>query len=64
MELSLEDDRIKRFKRLGVYTDQFDLFALECFTNGKNISIYRDFGCNRLIELINGSDETVHREPL
>ena len=36
----------------------------ECFTNQKNISIYRDFGRNHLIKSITGSDETVHREPL
>ena len=29
----------------------------------KNTSIYTDFGCNRPIKAINGSDETVHREP-
>ena len=29
-----------------------------------NISIYGVFGHNCLIDLINGSDETVHREPL
>ena len=62
--MSLEEVRIKRFKRFGVWTDQFDYFALECFKNRKNISIYRDFGRNRPINLINGSDETVYREPL
>ena len=29
----------------------------------KNISIYTQFGRNRPIKSINGSDETVHREP-
>ena len=60
-ELSLEEDRIKMFKRFGVLTDQF---ALKCFTNRKNSSFYRDFGRNRAIELINDFDETVHHEPL
>ena len=31
--------------------------------NVKNIAIYTQFGRNRLIQSINGSDETVHREP-
>ena len=38
-------------------------FYLKCFTNRKNISFYRVFGRNRLIETIDGYDETVHRGP-
>ena len=36
---------------------------LECFRNRKNISIYTSFGRNRLIEMINGYNETVHHGP-
>ena len=39
------------------------IFALECFRNQKNISIYTSFGRSRPIALINGYDGTVHREP-
>ena len=63
-ELSLEGIGINRFKRFGVETVPFDEISLECFTNRKNISIYKDFGRNRPIKSINGSDETVDREPL
>ena len=44
--------------------DQFDEYIRECLTKLKNTSFYRRFGRNRLIVLINGSDETVHHEPL
>ena len=36
-------------------------FYLECITNRKNISFYRVFGRNRLIEMIDGYNETLHR---
>ena len=36
----------------------------EYLTKSKNISFYRRIGRNRPIALINGSDETVHHEPL
>ena len=60
--MSLEAIGIKRFKRFDVQTVQFDSIALECFTNMKNISIYRIFGCNRPMKRINGSDETYDRK--
>ena len=62
--MSLEAIGIKRFKRFGVWTVQFDWIALECFTNTKNILIYRTFGRNRPMKRINGSDETHDRESL
>ena len=62
-ELKLEHDEIKRNERGGVETDQFVDFKLECFTIRKNTSFYSTFGRNRLIETINGYDETVHRGP-
>ena len=40
-----------------------DWFALECFRNRKNISIYTSFGRNRPIALINGYNGLVHHEP-
>ena len=49
VELSLEEDGIKRFKSIGVWTYQLDWFSLEWFTNRKNISIYTLFGRNRPI---------------
>ena len=61
--MSVEDDGIERNERGGVEIDQFLDFQLECFTIQKNTSFYRKFGCNRLIEMINGYDETVHRGP-
>ena len=36
----------------------------ECLQKLKNTSFYRRIGRNRPIALINGSDETVHHEPL
>ena len=36
----------------------------ECLQKSKNTSFYRQFGRNRSITLTNGSDETVHHEPL
>ena len=62
--MSLEAIGIKRFKRFGVYTVQFDLIALECFTNTKNISIYKRFGRNYPMKHINGSDEMHDSESL
>ena len=38
-------------------------FQLECLESPKNISIYTLFGRNRLIEMIDGYDGTVHRGP-
>ena len=38
-------------------------FQLECFEHRKNTSFYTHFGRNRLIEAIDGYDETVHDEP-
>ena len=38
-------------------------FYLECIKNRKNISFYRVFGHNRMIKMIDGYDETVHRGP-
>ena len=43
---------------------QFSEIIRERITKSKNTSIYRRFGRNRPIALINGSDEMVHREPL
>ena len=63
-ELRLEVIGIKRFKRFGVYIVQLDWIAFECLRNRKNISICREFGRNRPIKSINGSDVAVHREPL
>ena len=63
-ESSLKDIRSKRFKDGRVYIDQFDEYIREYLTKSKNTSLYRRIGHNRLIVLINGSDETVHHEPL
>ena len=60
---SLEEIRSERFKDGGVYIDQFDEIIQECPTTSKN-TIYWRFGRNRPIVLINGSNETVHCEPL
>ena len=38
-------------------------FQLEWFRIRKNTSFYRDFGCNRPIETIDGYDGTFHRGP-
>ena len=38
-------------------------FQLEWFTIRKNTSFYRNFGCNRPIQTIDGYDETVHCGP-
>ena len=38
-------------------------FQLECLQSSKNISLYRVFYRNRLIETIDGYDETVHDGP-
>ena len=64
MESSLEEIRSERFKDGGVCIDQFDEYIRECLTKSKNTSFYRRIGHNRPIALINGSDETVHHEPL
>ena len=36
----------------------------ECLQKSRNTSFYRRIGRNRPITLINGSDETIHHEPL
>ena len=62
--MSVEEIRIKIFKRFGIYTIQFTRIALEYFTILKNISIYRQFGRNRPMKRIYGSDEMHQYESL
>ena len=61
---SLEEIRSKRFKRGRVYMGRLSEILQECLQKSKNTSVYRRIGRNRPIALINGSDETVHHEPL
>ena len=61
--MRIEHNEIKRNERGGVQTDQFIDFQLECFRTSKNILFYSTFGRNRLIETINGYDDTVHDGP-
>ena len=42
---------------------QFSKIIQECLTKSKNISIYKQFGRNRRIFVINGYNETVNRGP-
>ena len=63
-EMSVEEIRIKIFKRFGIYRIQFTRIALEYFTILKNISIYSQFGRNRPMKRIYGSDEMHQYESL
>ena len=63
-ESSLEEISSERFKDGGVLVHQFDEYIREYLTKWKNTSFYRQIGRNCPIALINGSDETVHHEPL
>ena len=49
-KMSLEEIRSERFKDRCVQIDQLCEIIQECIKMSKNISIYSDFGRNRLIE--------------
>ena len=54
--MELRDSRREVSKQINLLD-----FKLECSESPKNISIYTLFVRNRLIKMIDGYDETVHR---